>query len=271
MGTNDPQDKTPPHKAGTTDATVGRAGDDHAGPTADNHAGPTGVNPAALRDKHEPDHVDVRGILLVPAVIVVVGFLCYIAVTLIFGNFLSIERERPKNANDLAAKRSQEPLRDRLKRINSTDPNAEIPQPLLEGARQLQGNDPPWFRSRLPAAEGNSPEYHPEDLRADRWPELNGKAPEWVDQQKGLVRIPIERAMELAAKNKSMLPVQEKTVDPNATTTAVGRPKASNSGRGIPGTPEAKKDQAAQKENGKAETKKEEGKEPAKSGGEEKK
>jgi hypothetical protein len=193
-------------------------------------------------------------------------------VTLIFGNFLSIERDLPKDANNkLAANRSQEPLRDRLKRISSTDPNAEIPQPLLEGARQLQGNDPPWFRSRLPAAEGNSPEYHPEDLRADRWPQLNGKGPEWVDQQKGLARIPIERAMELAAKNKSMLPVQEKTVDPNATTTAVGRPKPSNSGRGIPGTPEAKKDQAAQKENGKAEAKKEEGKVPAKTGGEEKK
>src|SRR5262249_52294305 len=129
MGTNDPHDKAPPHKAGTTDATVGRAGDDHAGPTADNHAGPTGVNPVALRDKHESDHVDVHGILLVPAVIFVVGFLCYIAVTLIFGNFLSIERDLPKDANNkLAANRSQEPLRDRLKRISSTDPNAEIPQ-----------------------------------------------------------------------------------------------------------------------------------------------
>jgi hypothetical protein len=259
MGTDDPHDKTPPHLGGSTDATEGRAGDDHAGPT--------GVNPVALREKHEPDHVDVRGILLVPAVIVVVGFLCYVAVTLIFGNFLSIERELPKNANPMAAKRSEEPLSTRLDRTSSTDPNAEVQQPRLEGARQLQGNDPPWLRSRLPAADGNSPEYHPEDLRADRWPQLNGKGPEWVDQQKGLVRIPIERAMELAVKNKSMLPVQEKTVDPNATTTAAGRPKASNSGRGIPAAPEAKKDQAAQKENGKAEAKKEE----PKGGNEEKK
>jgi hypothetical protein len=270
MGTDDPHDKTPPHKGGSTDATEGRAGDDHAGPTADDHAGPTGVNPVALREKHEPDHVDVRGILLVPAVIVVVGFLCYVTVTLIFGNFLSIERELPKNANPMAAKRSGEPLKQRLERTSSTDPNAEVQQPRPEGLRLMAGADAdtsPWLRSRLPAADGNSPEYHPEDLRADRWPQLNGKGPEWVDQQKGLVRIPIERAMELAVKNKSMLPVQEKTVDPNATTTAAGRPKASNSGRGIPATPEAKKDQAAPKENGKAEAKKEE----PKGGNEEKK
>ena len=53
---------------------------------------------------------------------------------------------------------------------------------------------PPSYRSSRPVPGTGSPEFHPEDLRADRQPRLQAYG--WVDREKGIVRMPIDQAME---------------------------------------------------------------------------
>jgi hypothetical protein len=57
----------------------------------------------------------------------------------------------------------------------------------------------------LPTPEGNSPAFHADDLRPAAQPSLQGYG--WVDRDKGIARIPIDRAMSAALK-MGMLPVQ---------------------------------------------------------------
>jgi hypothetical protein len=84
----------------------------------------------------------------------------------------------------------ERPLNDRL---------ATIPDPRLEGLRELQ-QVPPTVSPSAETPTGNSPEYHPEDLRPERQAGLHGY--EWVDRGKGIARIPIDRAMGIVASGQ---------------------------------------------------------------------
>ena len=53
---------------------------------------------------------------------------------------------------------------------------------------------PPWLEGLKP----DPPSFHPEDLRADRQPQLRGYG--WVDRGKRVARIPIGRAMDAVAE-----------------------------------------------------------------------
>lgn len=245
--TNDPLSRGDDHAGpahGSTDASDLRAGDDHAGPT--------GADPASITRGHELDTVSVKGILIVPVVIVVTAGLCFLVVTGMFKLFTSKSQDLPAS-NTLAARRAETPLNERLERISSTSPKAEEDQPRLEGMKRYKQDeavvqdesDPRLsYRSFQPAGQGNSPEYHAEDLRANAkrdgnylWPELQTTG--WVNKNQGVAHIPIGRAMELVVKN-NMLKTQDKPVGPNGVP-AGKRPKASNSGRGPVGagdTPE---------------------------------
>jgi hypothetical protein len=72
-------------------------------------------------------------------------------------------------------------------RIESVTP------PRLDPLEPLRA-EPPSYRSSRPIAGRASLELHPEDLRADRQAIL--KTYGWVDRERGIVRIPIDRAMD---------------------------------------------------------------------------
>ena len=75
-----------------------------------------------------------------------------------------------------------------------------LPQPRLDGLRALT-EQPPTVSPSDREAKGNSPDYHPEDMRPERQAQLQEYR--WVDREKGVATIPIERAMKLVAAGKT--------------------------------------------------------------------
>ena len=155
------------------------------------------VNPVSLKQGHEPDRIDVKPILYVGAVLLVTFIVTYTTVTMIVNSLRATSTETPNNP--IAAKRSESPLKDRVNRISSSDPRAEVKQPRLEGAERLKGEDPAWVRSTERTEDGNSPHYHPEDLRpsSDLGKKLGLQDYAWADKEKSVVRLPIEQAIKL--------------------------------------------------------------------------
>ena len=84
-------------------------------------------------------------------------------------------------------------------------------QPRLEALEQLQA-EPPSYRSSRPVPGTGSPEFHPEDLRADRQPRLQAYG--WLDRKKGIVRMPIEQAMETVVELSRARPAASKGARP---------------------------------------------------------
>lgn len=151
--------------------------------------------PPDTAPKHEMRDINTGAIWAIGGGLAAVGVVLGFAVWGLFDAFESAAPVGRGTRNLPGERRNREPLNQRL---------AETPPPRLEGLDRLQG-EPPWFRSSLPTAEGNAPEYHPEDLRPDRQPWLQGYG--WVDRDRGVVRIPISRAM-TAALEMNLLPAQ---------------------------------------------------------------
>lgn len=80
----------------------------------------------------------------------------------------------------------------------------EVSQPRLEAIEQLRAQ-PPSYRSSQPAPGTSSPEFHPEELRADRQPRLRSYG--WVDREKGIAHIPITEAMKSIVERARARPV----------------------------------------------------------------
>src|SRR5262245_17652379 len=284
MPTNEERREQIEPTGGSTDPTRLEAGDDHAGPSRH-------VDPRARAAGHELDEVSVKGILIVPAIIVVGMAVAYLTVTILIAYFRSASTPDPM-AHPAGVARNQAPLKERLDLISQPESKGGAGQPRLEGARILESGggseklDLPYFRSRHSAETGNPPEVHPEELRPDakrpngtsRFPQLNVSQPEWVDQQNGVARISIDKAIELvpsmkALKTQPLTPAQQDMVRAQMNAVSLpGRPTASNSGRGIPGTSEvliapapaeAKKDEGKKDEGKKDEGKKNDGKKEA--------
>ena len=74
---------------------------------------------------------------------------------------------------------------------------------------------------------GNSIEYHPEELRYDRYAGL--KTAGWVDKEKEIVHIPIQVAMDKILEKKGALPVRTNPVTPPKSDFM---PTAANAGHG---------------------------------------
>lgn len=157
---------------------------------------------------YEPDQFGVKTILAVPAVVIVTAVLAFVITWVIFGNLFDPRFDNPPADVPMAGLRNAVPLNERLARISSTDPNAEVNAPRLEGMKQTEvifrdGNpdNPSRYNvvssemsSTQPLAKGNSPYYHPEDLRPERAVGLaGGKTPD------GAARIPIEQAIDRLA------------------------------------------------------------------------
>jgi hypothetical protein len=206
----------------------------------DPHAPKTGVDQASVERGHELDTFNVKPILMVPVVLGVAALIAYGVVTIVFNSVVS--EMKPSGGDQRAEKKYSAPINERLDRTSSTSDKAEVKQPRLEGLKRYKFGDQPVFnRSFLPEEEGNSPEYHPEDMRADRWERLNEYA---VEKSKGAdgkeverTRIPIDVAMSALLEMKDSLKVSSKAVD-SKKNPSQATPNTANSGRGsLPSTP----------------------------------
>jgi hypothetical protein len=185
-----------PHEGGQS----GNSPPGHFDPHAPEHVT---INPEALKQGHEPDTVNLRAVLYVPIALVVTFIVTYAVVTIVVHERRSSPGE-PTNWR-LTEKRSNAPIDERIARISSTNPKAEYKQPRLEGAQQFKfdpsvaPNDPAYMRSRLPAEDGNSPHYHPEDLRPSSkvGKEMGLQDYQWLDPANGIARMPVEEAMKI--------------------------------------------------------------------------
>lgn len=202
------------------------------------HEDVPGVQEKSLEAGHEPDRFDAKGIIMVPVLVVVTTFLTYIIITGTFALLSPGKRVESSGTSPLAKASADEPYNERVVRINSSNPKADVYQPRLEGMKKLELKrvtadtpDPEYLRSFKPAAsKENSPEYYPQDLYPHRYVDLlSGKKvlleTEWLNKDKGIARIPVEEAM-TAVLNK--LPVKS-TETINGST--IDLPKLSNGGQ----------------------------------------
>ena len=149
---------------------------------------------------YEPDRFAVKTILVVPVVVIITGFLAFVVTDLIFGAFFAPKHHVPEPQVRSGAEQNAAPLNDRLARISSTDPNAEVLQPRLEGAqlREVYGKGEnaitPEMITTQPTRDKNPPRVHAEDLRPER---VAATSTTYTDPQTGTVRIPVDQAIEL--------------------------------------------------------------------------
>jgi hypothetical protein len=188
-----------------------------------------------IRTGHEADTFGVKSILMVPVAVAVMAGLAYVVVSFTFKP-VNRHPDVPHSVAGEAAKKANE----RILHISSSDPDAKDKQPRLEAFRVTDSTrngktDPEFLRSVRFSENGNSPEYYPEDLRADNFidPATKQKVLRdyaWVIDKK-VARIPVAVAMELLVSEK-LLPVREKESKPVTGTVTV--PKQSNGGWGLP-------------------------------------
>lgn len=174
--------------------------------------------PAGRPRGYETRDANALAIWCIGAGLVVIVAVSQLALWGMFDYFKRHEPVPADAANPMAARQSLEPLNERL---------GDIPIPRLEGLQELQ-SALPGVRSSLPTPGGNSPLLHPDNLDASEQPALNGYAT--VDKEKGIVRIPIDRAMSAALHNGLLksAPGASELPPPGAV-----RPSGSNSGRGV--------------------------------------
>lgn len=203
---------------------------------------PVGPPPTPVVDVgHEPDEFNARPILTVPVFIAFVMVAAFGIATGMFVYFRGETAGNDGNANPVAAERNAKVLDERFARISSSDPKAEVKQPRLEWLRQTDSvrdgkEDPPFLRSVRFSEGGNSPEYRPEDLRPDNYidPITRQKVLRdygWVNQEKGVARIPVSVAMKLLIEKNSLATQANVSVPVAGTAT---KPKLSNGGNELP-------------------------------------
>jgi hypothetical protein len=158
--------------------------------------GPGGLPcpPEHPRRWHEPSDVNVRAIVLAAVALVVVAAIIHVALYFQQRYYNVTAQKQAVPWNPLAARQNELPLNARLE---------QVPTPRLEGLVEFSAQ-PPYYRSSLPV-EG-PPTFHPEDLRPERQPQLQKYG--WVDREKGIAHIPIDRAMR-AALEMNLLPARQ--------------------------------------------------------------
>lgn len=198
---------------------------------------PIGTDGASIKAGHEPDHFDARGLLMVPVLVVVVTGVAYVLVSSLF-SFFSPGSKTP-GTNPAAVAENEKSYNDRIGRISSSDPNAEVKQPRLEYIRSVDNQrdgvskpDPVYLRSFAPSATNNTYELTPQDLYPSRFVDpATGKRllaePEWITKDKTVARIPVEDAIKLLA---GKLPHAK---EGKAVASVNGKPSLANGGQSI--------------------------------------
>jgi hypothetical protein len=187
------------------------------------HEGPAlgGPDQDAVKRGYEADTYDAKSVLSVPFLVVLFFVLAFGTVTLLF-RWLAFPAGDPQ-AHPGAVARNKAPLNERMARLGR---GKEVDQPRLEPLRVRTGdNDAARAITRPEAAEGNSPELHPEDLipTKDRYPELfnSGANKYGIDRTLGLSDAALEK----------LFPVSKSGTKPGTSLTAS---TGSNAGRGVP-------------------------------------
>jgi hypothetical protein len=202
------------------------------------------VNPVALKQGHEPDTINLRAILYVPVVLVI----CFIITYFIVTRIIDVVRAPAPRPSNLAARHNEPPLNRRIARISSDDPKAEYKQPRLEAFKQVDSDDHlPFVRSYDPIGDTNPPQYHAEDMRltSQHAKDLGLQDYKWVDEKNGIVRLPVEKAMELVLKAKNPKDASKKyikTADVELSQLRPASPNQSNPQFGGPTTEKPKDD-----------------------------
>ena len=199
--------------------------------TSGSHGGDfTPVGPAHNLE-YEPDKFAVKTILAVPAAVLITGLIAFGITWTLFERVFDPAIKEPADIQ-AAADRNNAPLNERLSRISSTDPKAEVQQPRLEGMQvtEVYKRDSGYkitaeMSTTKPKAEGNSPRYHATDLRPEKQKELTAAG---ADKATGAIRVPVDEAIKLLVDGK-LLQTQSGAarleIDPDW-----NRPKESNGG-----------------------------------------
>ncbi|MBN9122070.1 MAG: hypothetical protein J0I06_23505 [Planctomycetes bacterium] len=191
-------------------------------PAADDHAPMGPPPPEVIARGYEADVYDAKSVISVPLLVVFFFVLAFGTVTVIF-RFIAYPKADPR-VHPAAAERNKRPLNERLAGIGHDDQAKQTrEQPRLEVLRQRTGGDLARAITRPETAEGNSPELHPEDLRAtkEHYPALF---------QTGGGKYGIDKVLDLGDdKLKALFPVQ---ADGSRPIDSQHAPSASNAGRG---------------------------------------
>jgi hypothetical protein len=190
--------------------------------------------------EYEPDKFAVKTILAVPAAVIITGLVAFTITWTLFESVFDPAMKEPAEVQ-AAVDRNNAPLNERLSRISSTDPKAEVQQPRLEGMQvtEVYKRDTGYqitaeMSTTKPKAEGNSPRFHAPDLRPEKQKELIASG---ADKATGAIRVPVDEAIKLLVDGK-LLQTQTGAarleIDPDW-----NRPKESNGGNAK--TPEAPK------------------------------
>ena len=216
------------------------------GASTDHATDAPGVNEKSQAVGHEPDEFGVKGIIAVPAAVVIALVITYLVVTGIFAIW--------KTPKEELASQNQRPINERIGKISSTDPqavdgnpNTAVPQPRLEYIRQIDDkrsgsnqSDPPYLRSFPDAENGNNPpQFYPQFLRPENYidPTTGTKVlsgGEWISKEKGVAQISIEDAVKLMTTTKKPPTAKAPTAPVIGT---MGQAKISTGGRGGPSEP----------------------------------
>lgn len=198
----------------------------------DSHGSQLTVQGPTHKMPYEPDSFSVKPILMVPFVVIATGIGAFIITTLIFDEIFDPAVKDPSTFVQAAERNKDASLNDRMARISSTDPKAEVNAPRLEWVRITKNVMSPDGKTvvvnsemtpGIPTKDGNSPEYHPEDLRANRQPGLNA----YAKGQDGSVKIPVDKAMDYISGG--LIGVQP-SAKPLPVNPEWDRPKESNGG-----------------------------------------
>lgn len=197
-------------------------------PAADDHAPMGPPSDETIRRGYELDTYDAKSVISVPLLVILFFVLAFGTVTVIFN---SIYRAKPDpRAHPAAAERAKRPLNERLAGVGHDGQGGKSTreQPRLEPLKQRSGGELARAITRPETADGNSPELHPEDLRAtkDRYPEL---------YQTGGGKYGLDRALGLTDEKAlaALFPVQPNGAKP---IDSQHMPTAANAGRGADGS-----------------------------------
>lgn len=172
------------------------------------HVIPGQPDPAVIQRGYEEDRYDAASVFSVPLIVVVFFVLAFSVTTAMF-YYLAPSRFDPQ-AHPLAVERNSVPLNERLARIRR---GGEVDQPRLEPLK-LRAGDPRAI-TQPELREGNSPEYHPEDLRPA--PETTPDLYRVEQISNELVRIDIDTALRLASEPRvaaKLLPARKDGMRP---------------------------------------------------------
>ncbi len=187
------------------------------------HEGPPigGPDQDTVKRGYENDTYDAKSVLSVPFLVILFFVLAFGTVTLLF-RWLAYPSGDPM-AHPGATARNKVSVNERMARIGRGN---EVDQPRLEPLRIRTGDsDAARAITRPEAAEGNSPELHPEDLipSKDRTPEL---------YQSAAGKYGLDRTLGLSdAALEKLFPVSKSGTKPGSSLTAS---TGSNAGRGVP-------------------------------------